>query len=81
MRPMRISHSSSQRLESDAEVLHFPEGGVFGRRIRPAARRHDAAAEVENALSIVQARMDALRQEVESALRFSPADTWPPRAA
>lgn len=77
--------SAKSRFESDAEVLHFPKGGVFA---LPSEKAHtnrmtcsDISVEIERALSIAQGHMDRLRNEVDDALRLPLADTWPPRAA
>ncbi|HBS28863.1 MAG TPA: hypothetical protein DEB06_05310 [Phycisphaerales bacterium] len=81
------------RFDSDADVLHFPEGGVFARS-RPG-HRHEPSLdappplrivhEVESAFDQVQRRLDELNRQIDTAFapRANPSDddSWRPSAA
>jgi len=85
LRLRQTDHDASRRLESDADVLHFPEGGVFG---KPRANR-DANTpseahrplrithEAEDAFDTVQRRLDDLRRLLDEP----GDDPWRPSAA
>lgn len=69
------------RLDSDAETLHFPEGGVFGRNQKPENRFRiglpDVANEVTRTLARMQDQINRIRDDVHNNL----SDSWPPKAA
>lgn len=73
---LRPGSAPSHRLDSDADVLPFPEGGVFG---KPAQREpvRDAAREAELTIERLQRQFDSLRQQVENVVFHLPTDpTW-----
>lgn len=69
------------RLDSDAETLRFPEGGVHGKGPTPENRFRIGIPQVGNEISRTIARMqeqiNRLREEVDGGL----SDSWPPKAA
>ncbi len=75
----------SERLDSDAEALHFPRGGVFGLRRPPENRFRigvpDAVNEVTRTLMRMQDQINRLREQVDQTAENYLADTWPPKAA
>jgi len=89
-------NGAGTKFESDADVLKFPEGGVYGRRDgSDAPELHlegdgdgetiDPIAEVERRFALVQAHLDELADELEESFPFGPAsgddDDWHPSAA
>lgn len=87
LRLRQTDHDASRRLESDADVLHFPEGGVFGRPSSPTEGPATASSagtrplrivhEVEDAMDTVQRRLDDLRRLLDEP----GDDPWRPSAA
>jgi hypothetical protein len=77
------SASSLGRIDSDAESLPFPAGGVFGTTPRRNPFRigvPSVSNEITRTLARMQDQINRLRDEVESS--DSPlSDTWPPKAA
>lgn len=74
------------RFESDVEVLHFPEGGVFGKPTGhgdPTTIRFDAAGEAERAIERIQHHFESLREQVDSyaSFRLRGDSQWHPPAA
>lgn len=69
------------RLDSDAETLRFPEGGVFGRHQQPENRFRiglpDVGNEITRTIARMQEQINRLRDEVDHGL----SDSWPPKAA
>lgn len=86
---LRVSDKANERLDSDAEVLHFPVGGVFGAPTpAPAARREPRqqlriVREVEDAFEDLERRLEDLRRQIDHELAAGDdADgPWRPPAA
>lgn len=78
--------TASNRFDSDAEVLPFPEGGVFGRPIKRGFTETpvgDAAREAELTIERIQRQFDSLRNQVDEVIFHLPnrALAWRPPAA
>lgn len=75
---------TAKRFDSDADCFRFPEGGVHGRvndALRHVVSSGDITVEIERSVNKMREEIDALRMDVDSAMRFPLSDTWPPRAA
>lgn len=73
------------RLDSDAETLRFPEGGVFGRGRQPENRFRigvpDVSNEITRTLARMQDQINRIRDEVDPSGNHDLHDSWPPKAA
>ncbi len=82
---------SGTKLESDADSLKFPEGGVFCKgadgpdgslHLEGEGETIDVVREVERSLELVQANLDELSDELAESLPFEAIDDgWRPSAA
>lgn len=84
----RMQHAAKPavRLESDREVLRFPEGGVFGCCARKTSESDDVIAGVERVLDRMQAQLDELSEDVDRVFHLprpapSNDDDWQPPSA
>ena len=78
---LKLCNAETTREES-RDSLPFPS--VWSEMQRDARRSPDAAvAEIERALSRMQQQIDAIQEEIDSALHLpeTSEDDWPPRAA
>lgn len=71
-------------LGSDAEVLHFPQGGVFGvigGGSRFSGVRDGFIVELDRTLERMQKDLQSVAEQIDDRFRLPPNDRCPPRAA
>ena len=89
---LQPSGRTIKRLDSDADALPFPEGGVFGRargerhvidsRRVPAPPFGDSIRDAEMTIERIGRQFDSLKTQVEEVIFHLPRDPgWRPHAA
>lgn len=81
--------SDAQKFESDRDVFHFPDGGVFGqpranRDRSPDGRTLHMARQIESQLDDMRHQISDLAHQVDDVLNirdFSSDNEWTPPAA